>query len=167
MKRTINEIYEIIKQKRDNAKNDLEITLREIDDIKLIDNYGSNVVKERQLEGELNAYTSIICLIEESGVLEEENNLLNKNSRLGDIVLEQDKEIEKLNKEIEYRHKLSTEIAQEEKLKDMALKLACRRIDTLMGNEDGEYVTDPFTFKLLAKEELEKENSDESLCNKE
>ena len=48
-------------------------------------------------------------------------------------------------------------VLEEEKIKDEALNLACRRIDTLMGNEDSEYVTDPFTFELLAKEELEKE----------
>lgn len=47
-------------------------------------------------------------------------------------------------------------ILEEEKLKDMALKLACRRIDYLEGNEDSEYMTDPFTFILLAKEELYK-----------
>ena len=47
-------------------------------------------------------------------------------------------------------------VLEEERLKDEALKLACRRIDYLEGNEDSEYMTDPFTFILLAKEELEK-----------
>ena len=47
-------------------------------------------------------------------------------------------------------------VLEEEKLKDEALKLACRKIDELMGNECSEYVTDPFTFVQLAKEELDK-----------
>lgn len=55
----------------------------------------------------------------------------------------------------EYYNKMC-ELIDEEAVYKRALELACRRIDCLMGNEDSEYVTDPFTFKLLAKEELEK-----------
>jgi len=48
------------------------------------------------------------------------------------------------------------DLEQELAIYKQALELACRRIDYLIGDEDSEYMTDPFTFKLLAKEELDK-----------
>lgn len=94
MKQTINDIYELIKQKLE-------------DRINAFANNGTPANRK-----EFEAYAEILGLIKESGVLEEEQ------------------------------------------IKDKALELACRHIDSLMGDEDSEYVTDPFTFILLAKEEL-------------
>ena len=124
MKRTINEIYEIIKLHKDELLNLLDKNIKDTRDKVFNDietnsdidmNDYSNLLQEGDLlRVKIDLYTDILNIIEESGVLEEE------------------------------------------RLKDMALKLACKRIDCLMGNEDSEYVTDPFTFELLAKEEQEK-----------
>lgn len=58
MKRTINEIYDLIKQKKDNAQRDFEIE--------------KDREKANRLYGELCAYVDVICLIESSQVLENE-----------------------------------------------------------------------------------------------
>lgn len=60
MKRTINEIYELLKQKKENALNDLT---RE-----RMRQYSSNK-KMLQLQGEIEAYQDIITLFETSEVL--------------------------------------------------------------------------------------------------
>ena len=58
MKRTIKEICDLIREKRENIKKDLTATLDK--DIKC------------RLLGQFEAYTDILALIESSGVLEEE-----------------------------------------------------------------------------------------------
>ena len=62
---TIQELYELIKQKKESAINDL---MRE--QAKLI--IGKPVETEflSALRGEIDAYTDVLCLIESSGVLE-------------------------------------------------------------------------------------------------
>ena len=60
MKRTINEIYNLLLQKKENASNDLTgEQLRK---------YPSNK-KILKLQGEIEAYTDVIVLIETSEVL--------------------------------------------------------------------------------------------------
>lgn len=63
MKRTINEIYELLKQKKENALNDLT---RE-----RMRQYSSNK-KMLQLQGEIEAYQDTITLIETSDILNKE-----------------------------------------------------------------------------------------------
>ena len=63
MLRTIREIYILIKKKRDNAFNDLRAT---------IDGREMNLDKEFHLQGELDAYTDVLILLETSGVVEDE-----------------------------------------------------------------------------------------------
>lgn len=70
MKRTINEIYNLINKKIENASNDFERT------VKIIENHPNE--KEyytphfHSLRGEIDAYTDIKILIETSEVLEDE-----------------------------------------------------------------------------------------------
>ena len=64
MKRTINEIYELIEQKRDSASNAYN---RECNRI-----YPSKV-KLAELKGELMAYEDVLILIKTSGVLDNGN----------------------------------------------------------------------------------------------
>lgn len=60
MKRTINEIYELLKQKKENALNDLtRERMRQY----------SSAKKILKLEGEIEAYQDVIVLIETSEVL--------------------------------------------------------------------------------------------------
>lgn len=91
MKRTINEIYELIKQKRDNAKNDLEIVYDKVNDFLKVFDFKSGIdmfmKNNYQLVGEVNAYADIVAVIEESGVLEEKTE---------EELAEKDKEIEEL-----------------------------------------------------------------------
>ena len=61
MQRTINEIYELIQQKKENAKNDLQYERFKIK---------PSINKVNRLIGEINAYTDIAILIETSGVLD-------------------------------------------------------------------------------------------------
>ena len=67
MKRTINEIYELIEQKKENAERDRERTLQEIRNIK---DYDGNILKNERIKGEVDAYVDVLILIETSGVLE-------------------------------------------------------------------------------------------------
>lgn len=69
MIRTINEVYDLIKEKRDNAERDLEIAILVGDRLDM-DN----------LVGEVDAYNDILNLIESSQLLEE--NKLVKGSGL-------------------------------------------------------------------------------------
>lgn len=70
MKRTINEIYELLKQKQENANNDLTAEY-----MKQCPSY-DKIVK---LEGEIAAYHDVIILIETSDVLNKvENTSLNQ-----------------------------------------------------------------------------------------
>ena len=58
MNRTINEIYDIIKEKKYYAQCDLSRK-----------HYPK---KQERLKGEVEAYTDVICLIESSGVLSDD-----------------------------------------------------------------------------------------------
>lgn len=81
--KTINEVYEELKQKRDNTQKDLEIVYSKANDfLKDFKSGVDEIMKNCRLVGEVNAYTDIVTLIEESGVLEQ--------------LAEKDKEIEKL-----------------------------------------------------------------------
>ena len=81
MKRTINEIYEIIKQKKDELLNLLDQNIKDtrdkvFNDIKTnsdIDmNDYSNLLQDGDLlKVKIDLYTDILNLIEESGVLEQ------------------------------------------------------------------------------------------------
>lgn len=72
MERTIEEIYKLIVIKRDNAINDKERTHK--------NNYicinGKKIYnvsdKEHELKGEIEAYTDVLCLLESSGVVDDE-----------------------------------------------------------------------------------------------
>jgi len=96
MKRTINEVYEEIKQKRDNTQKDLEIVYGKANDFLKDFDFKSGVdeiMKNSRLVGEVNAYTDIVTLIEESGVLEQ---LAEKNKEIeklkGKPIIETDRE---------------------------------------------------------------------------
>lgn len=56
MQRTIKDIYELIQQKRENAVND--------------NKRPHTLIESYQLQGEIDAYTDVLRLIETSGVLE-------------------------------------------------------------------------------------------------
>ena len=69
MKKSVNEIYELIKQKKENAERDYEkqvglagyqVRLRDYDRDKAY-----------ELKGEIEAYTDVLCLIESSGDLDD------------------------------------------------------------------------------------------------
>lgn len=62
MKRTIDEIYNIIVEKRKNAIYDRTKQIRE-----------ENLDKFVRLNGEIEAYTDVLCLIESSQILKEDN----------------------------------------------------------------------------------------------
>lgn len=71
---TLKDLYETIKQKIERAENHLERTYKKrvyMQREKSIISYEyEEVVKqESELKGEINAYTDILCLIESSGVL--------------------------------------------------------------------------------------------------
>ena len=72
MKRTINEIYELIKQKRENAERDRQISYNIIEEAKNSEEYLDAKMHSKELTGEIDAYTDVICLIESSQVLEDE-----------------------------------------------------------------------------------------------
>ena len=66
---TVKEIYELIKEKRDNAKSHLERN-GGITKANCIDEKGYPLLRTGlELKGEIEAYTDVICLIESSGVL--------------------------------------------------------------------------------------------------
>ena len=67
MKRTINEIYALIKEKIEFARNDRE---RKRNDLSNTKEWRDN--ESIRLYGEIEAYTDVIILIERSGVLENE-----------------------------------------------------------------------------------------------
>lgn len=58
MQRTINEVYELIKQKKDNALND--------------NKRAHTLIESYKLQSQIDAYTDIIILIETSGILTKE-----------------------------------------------------------------------------------------------
>ena len=65
MKRDINEIYKILNNKRENAFNDMVYEKNR--------QYPSNK-KILRLQGEIEAYTDVIILIESSQILDEKDN---------------------------------------------------------------------------------------------
>lgn len=65
MKRDINEIYKILNNKRENAFNDIMYERNR--------QYPSNK-KILRLQGEIEAYTDVIILIESSQILDEKDN---------------------------------------------------------------------------------------------
>lgn len=69
MKRTINEIYDLIKQKIENAERDRDRTIIKMQSSKK--EYKENANKYSELIGEIQAYTDIKILIATSEVLEE------------------------------------------------------------------------------------------------
>ena len=84
-KRTIEEIYILIKQKKENAERDRE-TKREKARIEENDaEYGLLIMELEELDGEIDAYTDILCLIESSGVLDDNSNLWRKNGLYGQL----------------------------------------------------------------------------------
>ena len=83
--KTINEIYEIIKQKCDDIKIELNKIYGKANDFLKDYDFKSGVdvfMKNNQLVGEVNAYKDIVTLIEESGVLEEDKELVNYKQAL-------------------------------------------------------------------------------------
>ena len=73
--KTINEIYEEIKQKLDKAKIELNKVYGKANDFLKDFDFKSGVdviMKNSRLVGEVNAYADVVALIEESGVLEED-----------------------------------------------------------------------------------------------
>jgi hypothetical protein len=68
MKRTINDIYELLKQKRENAINDREKYCMPLGKKQPIKDFAIKC----KLEGEIDAYTDVLILIETSKVLENE-----------------------------------------------------------------------------------------------
>lgn len=76
MKRTIQEIYELIKQKKESAERDLKRTKKLIDEeewdyMEDEGKHSNNVVKYANIRGEIEAYTDVLCLIESRGVLDD------------------------------------------------------------------------------------------------
>lgn len=71
MKRTIEEIYNIIIQKRDNATKDKERIRIKAKNEKNADEFAILLRDLRQINGEIEAYTDVLCLIESSQVLDE------------------------------------------------------------------------------------------------
>lgn len=65
MKRTIKEVYDLIKEKRDNALNDYRRCKGE-------------VVRPSELKGEIDAYNDVLSLIESSHLLEEDKPVESK-----------------------------------------------------------------------------------------
>lgn len=77
MRRSIEEIYRLIIQKRENAEKDREKLYKQriyMQREKSIISYEyEGIVKqENRLIGEIRAYEDILCLIESSGVVEDE-----------------------------------------------------------------------------------------------
>lgn len=68
MERTIDEIYNIIVIKRENARNDRE---RKRNDLSNSEEWRVN--ESIRLYGEIEAYTDVLCLIESSQILKEDN----------------------------------------------------------------------------------------------
>lgn len=80
-KRTINEIYDLIKQKYDMAYKDY-IKLHEENnktmiksDIKQFQDYTINVILEHKMKAYCECYLDIICLIESSHILNDKSEL--------------------------------------------------------------------------------------------
>ena len=72
MKRTINEIYELIKEKKENAERDRQISYNTVEEAKNSEEYLNAKMRSKELKGEIDAYTDVICLIESSQVLEDD-----------------------------------------------------------------------------------------------
>lgn len=77
---TIQEIYELIKQKKESAVNDLRHKMAQVsklcaeltyDELQQCAEYDNLKDKENKLIGEIDAYTDVLCLIESSGVLDD------------------------------------------------------------------------------------------------
>ena len=66
MRRTIKEVRDLIKEKIENAKIDLERN-------QLTNHVFPNQVKIARLEGEIDAYNDVLTLIETSHLLEDKN----------------------------------------------------------------------------------------------
>ena len=75
MKRTINEIYELIKQKKENAERDIQISFNTMEDARDSEEWLDAKMHSKELKGEIEAYTDVICLIESSMVLEVEDTI--------------------------------------------------------------------------------------------
>lgn len=82
MKRTIDEIYNIIIEKRENAVKDLRNKMAQVsklcaeltfDELEISIDYDYLKEKQRELTGEIEAYTDVLCLIESSQILKEDN----------------------------------------------------------------------------------------------
>ena len=71
MKRTINEIYDLIKQKIENAERDIQISFNTMKEAKNSEEWLEAKMRSKELKGEVEAYTDILCLIESSGVLDD------------------------------------------------------------------------------------------------
>ena len=73
---TIQELYELIKQKKENAYNHFERIYKQrvyMQREKSIISYEyeSVVKQESELKGEIDAYTDVLCLIESSGDIDD------------------------------------------------------------------------------------------------
>ena len=68
MERTINEIYELIKQKRENAFNHRERVCMPLGKETTI----NDLALKFKLEGTVDAYTDVIALIESSGLVNQD-----------------------------------------------------------------------------------------------
>lgn len=71
--RTIQELYELIKQKKENATNDFK--RQQLEQLKKGEEEQRVILPTLQmarLKGEIEAYTDVLILIESSGVLEDE-----------------------------------------------------------------------------------------------
>jgi len=66
MKRTIQEVYEIIKEKRENARIDLERIFN-------VDGKPSDIARQYKTIGYIEAYTDVIALIESSHLIDQPN----------------------------------------------------------------------------------------------
>ena len=66
---TIQEIYELIKQKRESAENHRERIYKKMHEDEIKEQHYDCIYQE--LIGEINAYTDVLCLIESSGVLDD------------------------------------------------------------------------------------------------
>lgn len=68
MRRSIEEIYHLLIQKKENARNDMHRIMEENKDGFVIE----DLMKLQRVEGNYNAYTDILILLETSGVVENE-----------------------------------------------------------------------------------------------
>lgn len=66
---TTQELYETIKEKKESAERDLETTRPKALIEKNDAEYELLIMKLKELNGEIDAYTDVLCLIESSGLL--------------------------------------------------------------------------------------------------